>query len=429
MLAFSRVLCGALVAAHAAAQFEVGSVTLTAGVYAFVPGTKVPGAVAVGSVTPMNSSISGFGDLSISTAASFTDAEQMYAAGYLEGALTADQIFLHSINIRAWIASNFGGQPPPQKYANFFNAQDAWSRSQVAANSSQRWQGVGLLLSQFDGLRAGYAAVAPAGQAVDEYTFQQMNAIGDLLDLIPALEAADSPLVKPWLWEEQTPAAIMDRARKTQHCSGLFSVTGNFSDLFWGHSAWFTYMGTNRIMKHYNFALGSGTGTHQISFSSYPSYLSSLDDYYTVWSTKLVMVETTNGIYNMSLYKLVKPESLWAWQRVRLANLLATDGPTWGDILAFENSGTYNNAYSVLDLNLFSPGEGNNSNSSPLLLSLGGRRAAAARPADNPPPPSPPPRSSPSQPPHVCGTDPRPCLLRRRHARTREGPHAHVQRA
>lgn len=334
-----RVLTAALAAACAAAQMQVGSVTLSAGVYKFVPGSKVAGAVAVGSVTTMNASASGFGDLSIATAGTFTDAEQMYAAGFLEGALTADQIWLHSINIRAWIAGNFGGKPPPQKYADFFNAQDAWSRAQVAANSSLRWKGMGLLLGQFDGLRAGYAAVAPAGQAVDEYTFQQMNAIGDLLDLIPALEADDSPLVQPWLWEKQTPAQIMDRARKTQHCSGLFAVTGNLSDIFWGHSAWFTYMGTNRLMKHYSFALSTtGALGKQMSFSSYPAYLSSLDDFYITWSTKIIMVETTNGIYNKSLYTLVKPESLWAWQRVRLANLLSPDGPTWGDIMSWHNS-------------------------------------------------------------------------------------------
>jgi hypothetical protein len=42
---------------------------------------------------------------------------------------------------------------------------------------------------------------------------------------------------------------------------------------------------------------------------------------------------------------------------VRLANLLSPDGQTWGDIMAWQNSGTYNNAYGVLDLKLFAPGE------------------------------------------------------------------------
>lgn len=53
---------------------------------------------------------------------------------------------------------------------------------------------------------------------------------------------------------------------------------------------------------------------------------------------------------------LVKPESLLAWQRVRLANLLATDGLSWGALLDFYNSGTYNNEYSILSLEKFSPG-------------------------------------------------------------------------
>ena len=347
----------ALSAAAAAAQQAVGSVTLSGGTYTFVPGSKVAGAVAAGSVSTMNSSASGFAELSISTSSAFTDAEQTFAAGFLEGALTQPQIYLHSINMLAWIAGNFGGKPPPPEYEAFFTAQDAWARGNVASNATVRWQGMGLILSQFDGLRAGYAAVAPPDQALSLYTFQQMNAVGDLLDLIPALQPG-SPHAAPWNWEEQTTEQILDRARKINHCSGLFAVTGNLSDVFWGHSAWFTYMGTNRVFKHYKFALASpGMVGTAMSFSSYPAYLSSLDDFYITWSTKLVMVETTNGIYNKSLYKLVVPESLWAWQRVRLANLVSPDGPTWGDVMAWHNSGTYNNAYGVLSLAGWTPGE------------------------------------------------------------------------
>ena len=287
-----------LCSAAASAQAAVGSVTLAGGVYTFVPGSRVAGAVAVGSVTAMNTSASGFGELNVATSGAYTDAEQLFAGGFLEGALTAPQIYLHSINMLAWIAGNFGGAPPPPAYKAFFDAQDAWSRAQVAANASLRWQGMGLILAQFDGLRAGYAAVAPADQQLTEYTFQQMNAIGDLLDLIPALSPGEA-IAKPWNWEDQTPEEILDRARKVNHCSGLFAVTGNLSDIFWGHSAWFTYMGTNRFMKHYSFATTTpGVVGKQMSFSSYPAYLSSLDDFYITWSTKLIMVETTNGIYN-----------------------------------------------------------------------------------------------------------------------------------
>jgi len=249
-------------------------------------------------------------------------------------------------------------RPIPQVYQDFFTKQEAWGRQQVQVNSSDpRWAAIGLLYGQFDGLQAGYAAVAPVSAALDAWAFQQLNGLGDFLDLIPALQG-DSEFARPWRWENQTADETLAHVRKTTHCSGLFRVTGNYSDIFFGHSAWFTYENTNRIFKHYSFAPQSaGLLGAEMSFSSYPGLLESMDDYYTVHSTGLAVVETTNSIFNMTLYTLLKPESLFAWQRVRLANLLAADGMAWGALLAFENSGTYNNAYGVLKVSGWSPGQ------------------------------------------------------------------------
>ena len=36
---------------------------------------------------------------------------------------------------------------------------------------------------------------------------------------------------------------------------------------------------------------------------------------------------------------------------------MATSGREWGELVAFNNSGTYCNQYMVVDLKLFSPGE------------------------------------------------------------------------
>ena len=94
-----------------------------------------------------------------------------------------------------------------------------------------------------------------------------------------------------------------------------------------------------------------------MSFASYPASLSSLDDYYSVWSSGINVLETTNSIFNMSLYKLVVPQSLFAWQRVRNANMLAHSGPEWADVFAYQNSGTYNNQYDVVNVGMFTPGQ------------------------------------------------------------------------
>jgi hypothetical protein len=51
-------------------------------------------------------------------------------------------------------------------------------------------------------------------------------------------------------------------------------TTGNFSDIFFGHSAWFIYQSTTRIWKDYalQFNLPGAVGK-EMSFSSYPGAL------------------------------------------------------------------------------------------------------------------------------------------------------------
>jgi hypothetical protein len=85
--------------------------------------------------------------------------------------------------------------------------------------------------------------------------------------------------------------------------------------------------------------------------------LSSLDDFYLMEETSLSVIQTTNGIYNTSLYDEVYPEALPAWLRVRAASALATSGKEWAETVAMHNGGTYNNQYMVVDAKRFAPGQ------------------------------------------------------------------------
>jgi len=69
------------------------------------------------------------------------------------------------------------------------------------------------------------------------------------------------------------------------------------------------------------------------------------------------MLQTTNSIINQTIYDKVHPQSLWAWQRVRLANSMATNGREWAELFKLHNSGTYNNQYMVVDYKLFEAGK------------------------------------------------------------------------
>lgn len=92
-----------------------------------------------------------------------------------------------------------------------------------------------------------------------------------------------------------------------------------------------------------------------MAFSSYYGTIVSTDDFYMMSDSDLLMLETTNGIYNYSLYDLITPQSLYAWQRVRMANHVANSGKQWYEVFKKYNSGTYNNQYMIVDYKLFEP--------------------------------------------------------------------------
>jgi len=93
-----------------------------------------------------------------------------------------------------------------------------------------------------------------------------------------------------------------------------------------------------------------------VSFSSYPSCLVSGDDFY-ITSQQLVIMETTNEVFNQSLYNFVTPETVPYWIRVMVATRMASSGEQWSNIFAQYNSGTYNNQWQIVDYKLFTPGQ------------------------------------------------------------------------
>ena len=66
--------------------------------------------------------------------------------------------------------------------------------------------------------------------------------------------------------------------------------------------------------------------------------LVSMDDFY-ITDSRLVVLSTTNPIFSSSLDQFVTPESLLAWQRVRIANAMAHGGREWSDLLSRYNTG------------------------------------------------------------------------------------------
>jgi hypothetical protein len=133
------------------------------------------------------------------------------------------------------------------------------------------------------------------------------------------------------------------------HCSALFKLKYDLSDIFFGHNSWYTLNMMSKVFKEYNLNFNDRSiNSHNVMFSSYPGSIVSNDDFYLT-SKGLIVIETTNANYNKSSYDLITEESLLCWQRVQISNRMAKTAKEWTEIFSQFNSGTYNNQYMVLD--------------------------------------------------------------------------------
>ncbi|XP_047464311.1 phospholipase B-like 1 [Mugil cephalus] len=294
--------------------------------------------------------LTGWGVLEIS--AGYGEIEQedettYFLAGYLEGYLTAGQMFSHFANMYPQLVKDEKALNPLK---NFLSKQDLWAREQVKLrrNNDPLWKHLGLILAQLDGLHAGAAQWAKGKhrEPLSAFAVQFLNGVGDLLDLVPALTPRSN----------SSTGSGAFRMPGMGHCTALIKVLPGFENLLFGHSSWYTYAATMRIYKHWDFKLSDvHTATGKMSFSSYPGFLMSLDDFYLLGSG-LLMTQTSIGVFNVSLFSQLSPHSLLAWQRVRLANSLAHNGEEWAQVFSKYNSGTYNSQYMVVDLSRISLG-------------------------------------------------------------------------
>jgi len=142
------------------------------------------------------------------------------------------------------------------------------------------------------------------------------------------------------------------------HCSVLIRASSDGSRLFASHDTWSAFAVMLRVYKFYTLPFSrASTKSTTVAFSSYPANLQSQDDYY-VTGQNLVVMETTNEIFNHSLYtNYVLPTTVPFWIRVVVANRMATGGEEWSNTFGKFNSGTYNNQYQIVDYKLFTPGK------------------------------------------------------------------------
>jgi hypothetical protein len=293
-----------------------------------------------------------------------------YAAGFLEGYLTSNEI----IN---WCENTGASEPNSKDLQTFLDDNYAFMQTQILTNKSIYWQHVEALLAQVQGIADGQEAVSKATGTTTVGWFAIYNSIiqgGDIFNLaqvygISKAQKKKSPLLarlhesgRTYIENIEVPELQIPTSR-VDHCSALVKLLPGSSDVLITHTTWSGLSNMLRILKRYEQPFsningkGGVPGTY-LSVSSYPTYGPySSDDFYVNGPSGLVSQETTINNDNLTLaQEYASTEVVLEWARNVLSNRLANTAVEWTDYFSEYHSGTYTNSWMILDTKLFTPG-------------------------------------------------------------------------
>ncbi|KAF0978251.1 hypothetical protein FDP41_002766 [Naegleria fowleri] len=294
----------------------------------------------------------GWATLSLSTNSDRSDEEQAFAAGFVEGYVTGELFQNYWIGFKQYtFDTSQNKQLDAFLDGNFRFMKRKIAEAKNSTNPEERtyWYHVSLILDQVEGMYAGYLKVMsekgtlPVLSLADLFKFQLDGDIDDL-----------SNMWSPPSFETMSKFDLESYAIFKTKCSAFVKYSKDRRNLFLTHATWDTFQNMLRVYKHYRINF-KNVPAKLVSFSSAPGWLVSVDDFY-ITSAGLVITETSNNIFNLTLYQKTTPETLLYWIRNIVANRLATSAKEWTDIFAKYNSGTYNNQWIVLDTKRFVPG-------------------------------------------------------------------------
>ena len=250
-----------------------------------------------------------------------------YAAGYAEGYLTSQSIHSMLVNNYAdWFLNGGNRTSKSNEIYDWLEKNLLYIRASSAHSEDPFWVQASLLVSQLDGMVDGVNAATPS-QKFEMRDLLLLNADGDVESLVEALTSNFG-------------------RKKELRCSSLVKLVEG-PEIVLGHTTWDHFDMDLRSLKTYRFRYRDLDPVN-ITMSSSPAFLSSVDDFYLT-SRGLSVIETTNGIFNNSLWSKVSADTVLSWMRVNIANSLAEDNEQWAKLFSTENSGTYNNQWMVVN--------------------------------------------------------------------------------
>ena len=283
---------------------------------------------------------SGWGRLNIRANPKSSSKDQMFCMGYIDTAISASRVYEA---YKLYREENNAKGAWPKGWENWINQNIEYINKQIQVNPQDPyWIGISLIREQFRGMVNGLREHRPEGEAeIKEVDFWIFQSAGDFEDIDQALNPEKIRRAEPELHA---------------HCTGLLKFAPDYSDIYFAQDTWSDVRELHAYLKSYSFEVKEFKAKN-IAISTRTGHLSSVDDFWMA-DTNLLVLETTLHCFNQTLYRIgVTPNSVLTWMRVYYAMLKSDNGKDWTQNFIFENSGTYNNEYIVLDGNKFTPGQ------------------------------------------------------------------------
>ena len=287
----------------------------------------------------------------------YSDYLKNYGMGYLEGYITYKRIYDHYRNNNNYkFHKNNGVMPDYIEQFMISNIEFMKKMGLKYGETDSYFHEMYNFYHQFTGILDGYNNRVKEEKAknisleIEEITlphFMAIVAAGDL-DELDYIKKSNRPNYHNMNSEE-----IKNYVIERMHCSALIKVANDLSDVWFGHSTWSGYNRLIKIFKEYRYYPGGKfpVKAKTILIASYPGAINSNDDFYLT-DANLYVAETTNHVFNTSLFDLLTPESILCFMRTMIALRLSDTGKEWTEIFQKLNSGTYNNQFHILDLKL-----------------------------------------------------------------------------
>ena len=277
----------------------------------------------------------------------YLDEIKSYAMGYIEGILTYKRIYYSYINLNHYKYYKNDSKMYNNTY-EFFRENLKFMKYNSLKNkdNDSYWNEVYNLYKQMIGLYEGYNLMANDEEKIDLISFQNIISLGDIDEIEYWKNISNRPNYKNMTLEQIKKYTLLHN-----HCTSLIKILPDFSDIFFGHNTWTGYNKLIRIFKEYKFIPNPNNDFPGkiILMSSYPGAINSQDDFY-ITSADLYITETTNNVFNETLFDFLNPNTLMCWIRTMVANRLSNSGKEWVNTFKKYNSGTYNNQFQILDM-------------------------------------------------------------------------------